>query len=199
MAGCLGGLVPKGPRREPPAPKRSRRTGSAAGAGVLRNAPGTGRMGVVAAMLCNVRGLALWEGGRLDDRGSPCPCLSLMQAWTSEKRKNSSRSSSMSGRNQKTVASCSRGGVDERTEALDYGGIQGLEIRSRQKDCKTVSGVRQSSRPLGCRSLFGLKGCRWNNEVARQPQPRISDAIGTCKLQVAVQLQLLAVPNSLQG
>lgn len=54
-AGCLGGLVPKGPRREPPAPKRSRRTGSAAGAGVLRNAPGTGRMGVVAAMLYHVR------------------------------------------------------------------------------------------------------------------------------------------------
>lgn len=50
--------MPKGPRREPPAPKRSRRTGSAAGAGVLRNAPGTGRMGVMAAMLYNVRAWA---------------------------------------------------------------------------------------------------------------------------------------------
>lgn len=45
--------MPKGPRRGPPAPKRSRRSGSAAGAGVLRNAPGTGRTGVVVAMICD--------------------------------------------------------------------------------------------------------------------------------------------------
>lgn len=64
MTGCLGGLVPKGPRREPPAPKRSRRTGSAAGAGVFRNAPGTGRMGVMAAMLCDVRAWALGRAAR---------------------------------------------------------------------------------------------------------------------------------------
>lgn len=51
--------MPKGPRREPAAPKRSRRTGSGAGAGVLRNAPGTGRMGVVAAILSRGYGQAL--------------------------------------------------------------------------------------------------------------------------------------------
>lgn len=50
--------MPKGPRREPAAPKRSRRTESGAGAGVLMNAPGTGRMGVVAAILCKGR----WSG-----------------------------------------------------------------------------------------------------------------------------------------
>lgn len=80
MAACRGGLVPKGPRREPPvtaAPKRSRRTESdaGAGAGVLRNAPGTWRTGVVVAMLCSVSSILSDTGRSLSRTLRTCPYL----------------------------------------------------------------------------------------------------------------------------
>lgn len=128
--------MPRGPRREPPAPKRSRRSGSAAGAGVLRNAPGTGRMGVVAAMLCNGRARALWRAVRHSETLLVRVYDEDLEAWAGWEKQSWRRpaatadAASTSGRNQETVLlRSSRGGGATRIKALGYGAINGMEMR----------------------------------------------------------------------
>lgn len=175
--------MPRGPRRRPPvttaAPKRSRRTGSVgAGAGVLRNAPGTGRTGVVAAILCNV--LSNLSDTARRSRGSVERVLCLFKDRTKGRRRRATAVEAEAEAAHRTRAVSLRKGVAEWNDrSSDYFGINGSK----------TGGWERASRSGGrnCRVRWivgtGFKDGSWTMRL----QDRIKD-------RPTSQLQLQEVP-----